>query len=413
MIRSDDGMPHILFTPDGQMFTVYSQKGVIHLSQEETGSEAHFSGRFADAVCALIEGCLNTSDMLRLQMLAKSQPWLAALPDANTRPSSVARVLLGDGGATLFLEVTDRCNEYCLHCYADAGPERTDVLSLDDIRCVLADASRLGCSIVQFTGGDPLLHPHLPECAIYARELGYEEVEIYTNGLHLSSAMLERLAPTQPSFAFSIYSHDADTHDQITRVPGSHRRTVAAIRHCRQNEFDVRVGVILMPENKGQERDIGRFLHDDIGLDNSDFGFDTVKGSGRGAWFDYTPDLEMPDPDTQDATGGGDAPPAHAHGGKLCVAASGNVYPCIFSRHALLGNIHETPLSNIISALDHWRMPAPSAARWNHCLQAMTCSDCQIIAYALGEGERLALPFTHKSRHRTLAHGSDQGAVRR
>lgn len=390
MISLDEDAPHILFAPDGQVFTVRDQNNVTHLRQEETGLEAHLSGQFSGAVHALIENRLSTSDIHRLHILAKNQSWLAALPEVQAKPEDVARFLLPDGLETLFLEVTDRCNEHCLHCYTDASPERTDILSMDEIQCVLTDASKLGCSVVQFTGGDPLLHPHLAECAIYARKLGYTDVEIYTNGLRLSPTMLEKLAPANPSFAFSIYSHDADTHDGITRVLGSHRRTVAAIRQCLQQEIDIRVGIILMAENMGQEHDICRYLRHDIGLDDNDFGFDTVKGSGRGVWFDYTPDLEMSDLDTPDMTEKEGSPPAHTHGGKLCVAASGNVYPCIFSRHAMLGNIHDQSLTDIISALEHWQIPVPSALRWKHCQQAMTCSDCQLIAYVLGEEEQIA-----------------------
>ncbi len=387
---SDDSSPHILFAPDGQIFTMHYEDDVTYLRQENTDSEVQLSGQFSGAVRALIGGHVTTSDMLRLQMLAKSKPWLAALPEAKINPPSVAQFLLGSGLTTLFLEVTARCNESCLHCYADASPERTDTLSMDEIRCILADANKLGCSSIQFTGGDPLLHPHLAECVMYARDLGYKKVEIYTNGLRLSSTMLERLAPARPSFAFSIYSHDADTHDRITRVTGSHRRTIAAIHHCRQHEFNVHVGVILMPENKGQECEIHHFLRHEIGLENSEFGFDTVKGSGRGAYFDYTPDLDMVDSDISDIAAKQATSPAHAHDGKLCVAASGNVHPCIFSRDTLLGNIHKQSLTDIISTLDHWHMPAPSAARWVRCQQMMTCSDCQMVAYVLGEGERLA-----------------------
>jgi len=391
MIRSDNVAPRILFTPGGRVFTAYDQGDAIYLRQDEAGSGAHFSGQFAGAVRALIAGRLNTGDARRLHFLAKSRAWLAALPEAKTRPESMTHFLLAGGLATLFLEVTDRCNEHCLHCYAEAGPERTDILSVDAVRRVLADARRLGCSMIQFTGGDPLLHPHLPECVARARKLGFRDVEIYTNGLRLSPAMLDEFASTRPSFAFSIYSHNADTHDRITRAPGSHRRTVAAIRRCRKHGFDVRAGVILMPENRGQERDICRFLRDDVGLDNGAFSFDIVKGAGRGDYFDYTPDLELSDTETPDESGNGEARPAHARGGKLCVAASGNVYPCIFSRHALLGNVYEQSLTDIAVSLDNWRLPAPSEARWERCRRAMTCPDCRIAAYVLGEGESLAV----------------------
>jgi len=250
----------------------------------------------------------------------------------------------------------------------------------------------LGNPAVQFTGGDPLIHPDIVEAVAAARDLGYKTLEIYTNGLALSDCMLKRLLPHRPNFAFSIYSHDAAVHDLITQVPGSHSRTLAAICRVQDAGLAVRIGIVLMPENKGQEANIISFLQNELSLSPNQIGLDVVRSTGRGQFMrNYQPDLtglhgfgHRPDmPEIAPVETNAPAP-SSGRRGKLCVSANGNVYPCIFSRRTLLGNIRCQTLTEIMQSLDQCNLPPPSAERWKQCRQGLSCSDCQAIAYALG-----------------------------
>ena len=315
--------------------------------------------------------------------LVHQYPWLTEVE--TTRPPA-SRILIGDGLGLLFIELTDRCNERCIHCYAESSPERSGRLELHEIRKALKEARGLGNPAVQFTGGDPLIHPDIVEAVTAARGLGYERVEIYTNGLALNDAMLRQLLPPQPDFAFSVYAHDAAVHDRITQVPGSLARTLAAVRRVLDAGLKVRIGIVLMPENRGCEAGTVRFLQDELSIAPSQIGLDVVRSTGRGRFMGYY------QPDLQDLHGFGHRPDMPAAGnappgrrGKLCVSAGGNVYSCIFSRRISLGNIHHQSLAEIMSSLDRRELPKPSERRWRQCRQGLSCSDCRAIAYALGE----------------------------
>ena len=70
--------------------------------------------------------------------------------------------------------------------------------------------------------------------------------------------------------------------------------------------------------------------------------------------------------------------------GKLCIAADGHVYPCIFARQTPLGNIRTHRLDAIVKELDERRPATPSAKRWTFCRHSLSCLDCQMHVYALG-----------------------------
>ncbi|RMD64415.1 MAG: radical SAM protein, partial [Planctomycetota bacterium] len=323
---------------------------------------------------------------------------------ASAAPSPDA-LILGAGLGMLFIEVTDRCNERCVHCYAEAAPERMNRLSLSDIEAVLRAARKLGDPAVQFTGGDPLIHPDIVEAVALARELDFDPVEIYTNGLALNKALLQRLMPYRPRFAFSVYSHDPATHDAITRVPGSHARTIRAIRHARDAGLSVRAGIIVMRENRGHEAETVRFLRQECGLNDNRIGLDVVRSAGRGHFLrGWEPDMslheETADPGHRPTAGEprerGNTP---ARRGKLCITAQGAVHPCIFSRHVTLGNIRLAPLDAIVHGLRARTFAAPSAARWETCKQSLSCADCQAIAWALGAGAEPADTLSPEAGH--------------
>src|SRR5205823_2958692 len=92
----------------------------------------------------------------------------------------------------LWLELTNRCNLECVHCYADSSPSAdSDVMTLTDFVEVLREAYSLGCRRVQFIGGEPTLNRDLPALLYEAHTLGYEFIEVYTNLIWLSDEILK------------------------------------------------------------------------------------------------------------------------------------------------------------------------------------------------------------------------------
>ncbi len=289
---------------------------------------------------------------------------------ASPHSNAYDQLVCGNLGL-LFIELTLRCNERCLHCYADASPEQSTQLGYREIARALDEAAIMGeRPRVQFTGGDPLIHPDLVACVRHARALSFGEIEIYTNGLLLHAApLLEQLIPLQPSFAFSFYAHDATLHDEITRVPGSHERTVSAIRRVLRAQLPCRVSIIDMARNHEVITETANHLRD-LGVEEDAIAIHAVRSIGRGS-----------DGAEPRATGR-EPSPLPPRRGKLCIAANGAILPCVFSRTIELGNIRHGAIREQLSAIPVGnRIAVPE--HWQRCQQRLSCGDCQLSAWLM------------------------------
>ena len=396
--------PHYIFFPDDRFIlslTHASADEIVLIHPYDTAKRIELQGNFALALKQQLHHSNQHTDPLLLS-IEKQHTWLQGLASASLKPFQKRRLVLGDELGLLFLEVTDQCNEQCIHCYASSSPACSDFLSLEDIQNILTQARQLGRAMVQFTGGDPLIHKHLVEAVAFACELDFKGVEIYTNGLLLGSTLLEKLLPYQPQFAFSLYSPDADVHDEITQVKGSWKKTVAAMHRAQDMVFQIRVGMAIMEQNAGHEQAMLDFVAEEFALDKTKVRFDPVHETGRGSQLNTKHISLMPSqnshmPDArehhqvwqQDQVGmpvTTEQTQIKGRQGKLAVCANGNISPCIFNREYVLGNIHQHTLLDALQSASFSGNQYPSVSRWNFCQHHLSCADCQMVAYTLGEG---------------------------
>jgi MoaA/NifB/PqqE/SkfB family radical SAM enzyme len=309
-----------------------------------SGARSVLEGSICREVEASLEAGAPTALLARLApghaTLAEITAWLAT-PSVPLTQLDAVRL---DGFDTIFVELLGRCNERCVHCYADALPTVTDALDRETALSVIAQARELGFRRIQLTGGDPLLSDYLPEAVRHAREVGFAHVEIYTNGLALTDELLDQLAPHRPAFAFSIYSADPDEHDAITRTAGSHRRTLAAIDRVVAKRLDLRAAIISVDH----ATDVASLTAMLEARGVQEISWSRTYGVGRGAeHVDASSQL----PQELLGRGGTHRATDSEHDGKLCVTYTGDLVPCIFQRKSSLGNVRDGSLLELLSAV--------------------------------------------------------------
>jgi radical SAM protein with 4Fe4S-binding SPASM domain len=143
-------------------------------------------------------------------------------------PSSGA-VLWSSAGpalARLDIELTERCNNDCLHCAtnlpAGDASARSREWTAERWKSLLADAAGLGCLVVRFTGGEPLLRDDFETIYLHARKLGLR-VMLFTNATLITPrlARLLKNVPPLEAVEVSVYGMTKDTCEAVTRAPGS------------------------------------------------------------------------------------------------------------------------------------------------------------------------------------------------
>lgn len=82
------------------------------------------------------------------------------------------------------VSLTGVCNLSCEFCHNEGAP-RKGFLDVDTIDSILRPTAQLGFTRVQFTGGEPLLHPEATSFVERARKY-FSDVGITTNGILLS-----------------------------------------------------------------------------------------------------------------------------------------------------------------------------------------------------------------------------------
>jgi radical SAM/Cys-rich protein len=73
---------------------------------------------------------------------------------------------------TLQVNLGYRCNQSCVHCHVNAGPNRTEMMTRATVGVVLEFLAASGVKAIDVTGGAPELNPHFRELVTRARRLG-------------------------------------------------------------------------------------------------------------------------------------------------------------------------------------------------------------------------------------------------
>jgi radical SAM protein with 4Fe4S-binding SPASM domain len=154
------------------------------------------------------------------------------------------------------IELTERCNNDCLHCYINrpAGEAKARDREMSAVRIggILAEAASLGCLSVRFTGGEPLLRDDFEEIYLAARKLGLKAV-VFTNATLVSSRLadlLARVPPLEP-LEVTLYGMTRETYETFSRAPGSFDAAMAGIGLLRERKVPFVVKGAFLPASGG------------------------------------------------------------------------------------------------------------------------------------------------------------------
>jgi AdoMet-dependent heme synthase len=145
------------------------------------------------------------------------------------------------------LDLTYRCNERCVHCYLDHDDHgEMTTAEIKDLLDQMADA---GVFYLTISGGEILMRRDFFEILEHARARTFS-IKLKTNGILIRQKEADRIKSLGvESVQISIYSHIPEVHDAITKLPGSLKGSIEAIRRLRAHGIHVVMANVLMVLN--------------------------------------------------------------------------------------------------------------------------------------------------------------------
>ena len=144
--------------------------------------------------------------------------------------------------------ITQACNLNCKLCGAGAGEPVEGELTTEEAKKVISNLSRSGVSHISFGGGEPLVRKDILELARYA-VLRIESVGIVSNGMALNNSMAWQIAKAGvKQVMVSLDGEDAETHD-ANRGSGSYAQVIEAIKNLQDARVTARISFTISRNN--------------------------------------------------------------------------------------------------------------------------------------------------------------------
>ena len=155
---------------------------------------------------------------------------------------------------TVAWELTRACALACVHCRAEAQPQRhAEELTTEEAFAVVDQIASLKPPVLVLTGGDPLMRPDLFEIAERAVGHGLRVAVSPTTTKLVTRARLERLRDLGVSMIHvSLDGADAATHDGFRGVPGTYERAMGTLALLHDLQIPTQVGTTLGRHNLHQ-----------------------------------------------------------------------------------------------------------------------------------------------------------------
>ena len=153
--------------------------------------------------------------------------------------------------ARLVIELTNRCNLRCQHCFEERHAATGD-LPLEIIHKVLSEGKSCGIDHLAFTGGEPTIHRQFDEIISLVCQAGYT-VSFVSNGMNFPQVypLLLRHRQWFTGVTFSLDGAREETHDRL-RGNGSYRRVMRAASICFFKDLPFTFNMVLTAQNRNE-----------------------------------------------------------------------------------------------------------------------------------------------------------------
>jgi len=248
----------------------------------------------------------------------------------------------------VWIEVTNKCNQRCIHCYGNFHYKQETFIDSDDYERIINELKQLECTNIQLIGGEPFLHSQIWQFIQIAKENNMD-IEIFTNGSLISEKDINDIKERDVKIALSIYG-GPNEFKKITGDCEIYYKILKVIELLKKYQIKFRLAYIETIYNSNS--------NDRIIKENKDFiKKDVVRISGRATLALLNEKLiekklislynfKFP---IKSNIIYNNFFYHQCFSKKIYISSELNVYPCVMERRLKYGNIKRESISTILS----------------------------------------------------------------
>ncbi len=259
--------------PNNSILSLYKRQGLLTINNKKT--KIHKDIASVIQLCvggvslyeAIQQYCTDNNNGSENQMAKKILLGILGLIAENKLQTSQKKInpfrVIMENEEDVFypqsmhIELTKACNLNCYYCYKDSSPSiKEDKIPVETLLGIIQKLTERGLTVVELTGGEPLLHPNFIEILKFCCN-NLSLVSIITNGTLVDENFIKKIKPFKNKIIFSISldSHIESEHEGKSRVKGSFKKAVNAIRLISKENMIVRASMAVDYKNWSQIED--------------------------------------------------------------------------------------------------------------------------------------------------------------
>ncbi len=309
-------------------------------------------------------------------------PALYSKPCASIVNNLIFRVIQNRPLPSLMsVALTDICNAKCKHCsFFTSIDKNRKIMTTNEIHDLIKQAQDLGVAIINFVGGEPLMHPQIFEI-IKMVDKNKSTINLFTNGWFLKEKAIMLKKSGLESLYVSIDASTGRNHDKNRGLPGLFNRAIEGINSAKKAGLTVGISCCVDQATFKSGEFFNLIELARLNKVNEVLIFDTLpvgRSCQRTDLFGHQKWVTEMIESVEKYNKNDDYPgiliyayfashmAAGCSGGTSYFYASpyGDIYPCDFYHHNF-GNIKKEKLTTIWEKMNH--QIAPNGTKWGGC----------------------------------------------
>lgn len=161
------------------------------------------------------------------------------------------------------IEVTERCNFKCIHCYAECDNSKNVQMSLEQFKTIVDQFVACSVESIEISGGELMMNPDIMEMIQYLLDSPVPRIGIITNGSLINDEIIELIRRNPERFLVQIDLHgiEDDYLKWFTGIDYKVEHNLQKIEGVSRVAHYFRVATIVTKRNLDQLETIADWLY--------------------------------------------------------------------------------------------------------------------------------------------------------